>query len=173
MSETNQKAEINYIVRIIGKDLDGTRRVSEGIRGLKGIGQRVGDIISTEFERQTKVPKTRKLGELTAEEIKKLEEIVMNPQKYGVPKWALNRRNDIETGKDMHLTMNDLDFAIRNDYQRLAEIKSYRGLRHMWGLPTRGQKTKSTHRGKGGVVAVAKKEEPKKAAPANSGEKKK
>jgi hypothetical protein len=28
----------------------------------------------------------------------------------------------------------------------------------MWGLPVRGQKTKSTHRGKGGVVGVTKKD---------------
>jgi len=28
----------------------------------------------------------------------------------------------------------------------------------MWGLPVRGQRTKSTHRGKGGTVGVSKKD---------------
>ena len=63
--------------------------------------------------------------------------------------------------------MNDLAFCLRNDLSRLAEIKSYKGLRHMWGLTVRGQKTKSRHRRKGGVVGVAKKVAVKgKAAPA-------
>ena len=40
----------------------------------------------------------------------------------------------------------------------MSETKSYKGLRHTWGLTVRGQRTKSTHRGKGGVVGVLKKD---------------
>ena len=54
--------------------------------------------------------------------------------------------------------MGDLEFTTRKDIQRLSEIKSYRGLRHGWGLTVRGQRTRSTHRGKGPVVGVMKKE---------------
>ena len=151
-------SEINYIVRVVGKDLDGTRTVSEAIQGLKGIGHRTGLIISNKFTKENNIPSEKKLGELTTEEVKKLEDIVSNPSKHGLPTWALNRRKDYDTGEDIHLTMNDLDFQLRNDFGRLAEIKSYRGLRHMWGLSVRGQKTKSTHRGKGGTVGVAKKD---------------
>ena len=151
-------SEINYIVRVVGKDLDGTRTVSESIQGLKGIGHRTGLIIANKFNKEHKVPIDKKLGELTPDEVKKLEDIVANPSKHGLPTWALNRRKDYETGEDKHLTMNDLDFQLRNDFQRLAEIKSYRGLRHSWGLPVRGQKTKGTHRGKGGTVCVSKKD---------------
>ncbi|MBT4870607.1 MAG: 30S ribosomal protein S13 [Candidatus Diapherotrites archaeon] len=153
--------EINYIVRVVGKDLDGTRTVSESIQGLKGISHRTGQIIANKFNKENNVPITKKLGELTPEEVKKLEDIVANPSKHGLPTWALNRRRDYDTGEDKHLTMNDLDFQLRNDFQRLAEIKSYRGLRHTWGLPVRGQKTKSTHRGKGGTVGVSKKDSKK------------
>ena len=99
-------------------------------------------------------------------EIKKLEEVILTPEKHNVPQWALNRRKDYETGKDKHLTMNDLAFSLRNDLTRMAEVKSYKGLRHMWGLTVRGQKTKSRHRGKGGVVGVSKKDATKAAAPA-------
>jgi len=154
-------SEINYIVRVVGKDLDGTRTVSESIQGLKGIGHRTGLIIANKFNKENKVPITKKLGELTPDEVKKLEDIVANPSKHGLPTWALNRRKDYDTGEDKHLTMNDLDFQLRNDFQRLAEIKSYRGLRHSWGLPVRGQKTKSTHKGKGGTVGVSKKDNKK------------
>jgi len=161
-------AEINYIVRVIGKDLNGTQRVADSLRGIKGINHRIGEIIANEFCRTNNVSKRKLLGELTPAEVKKLEEIVLAPEKHGVPSWALNRQKDFSTGTTKHLTMNDLAFSLRNDLQRLAEIKSYRGLRHMWGLPVRGQKTGSTHRGKGGIVGVTKKDATKPAAPAKA-----
>ena len=150
-------AEFNYIVRVLGKDLDGTKNIELGLQGIKGIGQRTGGIIANEFRKETKLGKEKLLGELTDVQIKRLEEIVLTPEKHGLPAWTLNRQKDIETGKNTHLTMNDLAFALRSDLQRMAEMKSYKGLRHMWGLTVRGQKTKSRHRGKGGVVGVAKK----------------
>ena len=165
-------AEFNYIVRVIGKDLDGTKSIELSLQGIKGIGQRMGGIIANEFRKENEIAKERLLGELTDAEIKKLEEVIMAPQKHKLPAWTLNRQRDFEEGLDKHLTMNDLAFALRNDLTRLAEIKSYKGLRHMWGLTVRGQKTKSKHRGKGGVVSVAKKVEPAKgAAPAAKGKK--
>ena len=145
-------SEINYIVRVVGKDLDGTRTVSESIQGLKGIGHRTGLIIANKFNKEHKVPIDKKLGELTPDEVKKLEDIVANPSKHGLPTWALNRRKDYETGEDKHLTMNDLDFQLRNDFQRLAEIKSYRGLRHSWGLPVRDKKQRAHTEAKAEVL---------------------
>ncbi|MFA5126183.1 MAG: 30S ribosomal protein S13 [archaeon] len=161
-------AEFNYIVRVIGKDLDGTKSVESGIQGIKGIGQRVGGLIAVQFRKENKIPANKRLGELTPEEVKKLEEVISAPEKHSIPVWSLNRQKDIENGSDKHLTMNDLAFSLRNDLTRLAEIKSYKGLRHMWGLPVRGQKTKSRHRGKGGVVGVAKKDATKATAPAKA-----
>lgn len=158
--------EFNYIVRVIGKDLDGTKSVESGLQEIKGIGQRMGGLIAIQFRKANKIDASRRLGEMTPEEIKKLEDVIMAPEKYGIPSWTLNRQKDFETGKAKHLTMNDLAFSLRNDLTRMAEIKTYKGLRHMWGLPVRGQKTKSKHRGKGGVVGVSKKDAGKPAAPA-------
>ncbi len=149
-------AEFNYIVRVIGKDLDGTKSIDLALQGIKGIGQRMGGIIANEFRKENKVAKEKLLGELTEAEVKKLEEVIMAPQKHKLPAWTLNKQRDFEDGNDKHLTMNDLAFSLRNDLTRLAEIKSYKGLRHMWGLTVRGQKTKSKHRGKGGIVSVVK-----------------
>jgi len=165
-------AEFNYIVRVIGKDLDGTKSIDLALQGIKGIGQRMGGIIANEFRKENKIAKEKLLGELTDAEVKKLEEVIITPQKYKLPIWTLNRQRDFEEGLNKHLTMNDLAFALRNDVTRLAEIKSYKGLRHMWGLTVRGQKTKSKHRGKGGVVSVSKKVEPAKGgAPAKKDKK--
>ena len=151
-------AEINYIVRILGKDLDGMKAVSESLRGIKGIDHRMGNIIANNFCKKNNVKKNLKLGELSLEQVKSLEDIISHPAKYDIPAWALNRQKEFESGADKHLTMNDLDFQLRNDFAMLAEIKSYRGLRHMWGLTVRGQKTRSTHRTKGKTVGVIKKD---------------
>jgi len=41
---------------------------------------------------------------------------------------------------------NDLELSTEFDIKRLRKIKSYRGIRHMAGLPLRGQRTKSNFR---------------------------
>lgn len=155
MSEA--KNEINYIVRILGKDLDGTKPINESLRGIKGMGHRISGIIANKFCKENNIKADTRIGELNAEQIKTLEGFITKPQEHGLPNWTLNRQRDYETGENIHLSMNDLDFQLRNDFTRLAEIKSYRGLRHTWGLTVRGQKTKSTHR-RGGKVGVSKKD---------------
>lgn len=148
--------EIRYFVRIMNKDLDGQRPVFRALRGIKGIGTRMAGIIAMAFEKETGIAFNTPLGKISEDQEKILEELLVHPEKHGIPSWNLNRRKDFETGTDHHLVMSDLDFTLRKDLQRLNEIKSYRGLRHSWGLPVRGQKTKSTHRKKGGVVGVSK-----------------
>lgn len=160
------KKELRLIVRIANKDLDGTKPIPLALQKIKGIGQRMGYLIAQAFERETGFPAAHKIGELAESDDAKLEEILVHPTRHGIPAWALNRQKDYETGADKHLLLSDLDFGLRKDLQRLNEIKSYRGLRHSWGLTVRGQRTKSTHRGKGGVVGVFKKDSAKPAAPA-------
>jgi ribosomal protein S13 len=152
-----ESGNTELIIRVLGRDIDGTKPLEHALRKIKGIDHRYAGIAVTKFRAETKSPASKKAGEMTKEEVQKLEDILVNPTKYGLPAWAMNRRNDIETGENQHKTMNDLDFSLRNDNQRLAEIKSYRGIRKMWGLTVRGQKTRSTHRGKGGSVSVVKK----------------
>ena len=65
----------------------------------------------------------------------------------------LNRREDYETGDDIHLIESDLDMTLRDDLNRMKKTRSYmkktrsyKGRRHEVGLPVRGQRTKSTFR---------------------------
>ncbi|MBI4052568.1 MAG: 30S ribosomal protein S13 [Candidatus Diapherotrites archaeon] len=155
--QQNQE-ETRLIVRINNKDLDGSLPVRRAIMDLKGIGQRSAKAIAGAFERQTGVSANRELGRMSEAQDRKLEEIILAPGKFGLPEFMLNRRKDYETGQSSHLVMSELDFARRKDMQRLNEIRSYRGLRLSWGLPVRGQRTKSTHRGKGATVGVFKKD---------------
>ncbi|MBN2067806.1 MAG: 30S ribosomal protein S13 [Candidatus Diapherotrites archaeon] len=150
--------EIRYIVRIATKDLDGNMPIYRALAKIKGIGIRMAKNIAIVFEKEDKIAFDSKLGLLPEELDKKLEDIVLNPEKHGIPIWSLNKQKETETGENKHLVMADLDFGLRKDLQRLNLIKSYRGLRHSWGLTVRGQRTKSTHRGKGGVVGVMKKD---------------
>ena len=52
---------------------------------------------------------------------------------------------------DKNLTVEaDLSRIVSGNIKRLKEIKSYRGLRHSAGLPSRGQRTKTNARTKRG-----------------------
>ena len=98
----------------------------------------------------------RKLGSLNEQEMQRLEQVIKNPSSFGIPSWILNRRKDPESGKDIHLTEADIDMQRKFDIQKYINLKSYRGFRHMFGLPVRGQHTRSTFR-KGRVVGVLRK----------------
>ncbi|HLC92558.1 MAG TPA: 30S ribosomal protein S13 [archaeon] len=159
---------MRLIVRITGIDLDGRKPIERSLTKIKGIGVRMAKNIAVAFEKSSGISASLKTGKLSEEQSKKLEEVVLTPAKFGVPLWSLNRRNDFYTGENSHLVMSDLDLRLRSDLQRMTETKSYKGLRHAWGLPVRGQRTKSTHRGKGGIVGVVKKEQAKSGAPATA-----
>lgn len=145
--------ELRTIVRVAGTDLDGEKPLVVALRGIKGISYAISNAVCSisGFDHYAK------LGSLKEAELEKIGEIIKDPIKFGVPIWLINRRNDIETGKDMHLVGADLDVARRFDVQRMIDMKSYKGVRHMLGLPSRGQRTRSHFR-KGKVVGVMKKE---------------
>ena len=102
-----------------------------------------------------KISPHQKIGNLTAEQVSAIEKIIQDPKAANFPIWFLNRRQDIETGEDMHLVTSDIAFNIRNDVEREKALFSWRGYRHMYGLKVRGQRTRCTGR-KGGAVGVAK-----------------
>ena len=61
-----------------------------------------------------------------------------------------------QCGKDAHLSGTDVKVAEKFDIKAMIDKKSYRGVRHMLGLPVRGQRTKSSFR-KGKTVGVVRK----------------
>ncbi|MFA5797734.1 MAG: 30S ribosomal protein S13 [Candidatus Woesearchaeota archaeon] len=148
-----------YIVRIVSTDIKGEKKVNMGLHKIKGISFMFSNFVCY----NAKVDPFKKIGNLTDEEVLRLEDVIRNPAKYNAPAWILNRRNDYETGHDMHLITTDLTLMLDNDLKRMKKVKSYKGLRHMWGLPVRGQRTKSNFRKNKGKVSLAnKKPAPKK-----------
>jgi len=137
---TEQK--IKHLVRIANTDLIGTKAVLYAMRKIKGVNYMFANMALNIANINT----AKKTGTLSDEDIKKIDDIIKNPQRYDVPSWMLNRRKDFETGEDKHILTGDIDFVNSLDIKRLRKIKSYRGLRHGSGHPVRGQRTKSNFR---------------------------
>jgi small subunit ribosomal protein S13 len=139
------------LVRILGNDIHGELNMLIGLRQIKGIGY----MFANSMLQVLKINPHQKVGNLTTEQISSIEKIIQNPKDVNFPIWFLNRRQDIETGDDLHLVTSDIAFNIRNDVEREKTLFSWRGYRHMYGLKVRGQRTRCTGR-KGGAVGVAK-----------------
>jgi len=142
--------EFNYIVRLHGSNLDGTKLLPYALCDLKGVGIRVS---KTMIKKLGLDPSIR-LGTLPEADVRRLEEILDNPASGGIPNWMLNRRKDLETGKDIHLLGSDLTLRVRDDIDLMKETKSWKGNRHARGLKVRGQRTKTAAR-KGRSVGVS------------------
>lgn len=138
----SQQQQFKYIVRLFGQDVDGTMKVPYALAMVKGIGYNTARAIVFKLG----LDKDRRLGELSDEDIKKIENYLTDKKILEVPNWLYNRRKDYESGIDMHLVTSDLIFYVRNDIEREKKIKSWRGVRHSLGLKVRGQRTRTTGR---------------------------
>jgi small subunit ribosomal protein S13 len=152
MAEKKPKIEIKAIVRVAGTNLNGEQPLLQALRGIKGINYTMAKALCS----VSGIAPDTKLGTLSEKDIERLEEIIKKPTKFGIPGWVLNRRKDIKSGEDLHITGPELKVAQRFDIKRLIDLKSYRGIRHMFGLPVRGQRTRSSFR-KGKTVGVMRK----------------
>ena len=141
----------NFIVRIASSDIDGQKRTVIGLQSIKGVGKRVAQIVV----KRAKVEPTAKIGTLSDEKVKELENLVVTYFEYAPP-WAVNRQMDYETGADMHLIGNELDIIQKDDINRMKMIRCYRGIRHETKHKVRGQRTRSNGR-KGLTIGVQRK----------------
>jgi small subunit ribosomal protein S13 len=156
------KKDFNHIVRVLNTDVDGNKPISNALLKIPGI----GFMLSNAACYCAQVDKYKKSGYLSDGEIRRLEEVLRNPLQYGIPVWLLNRRHDVETGVDKHLFGSDLRFQVENDIKMMKKIRSYKGVRHTFGLPVRGQKTKSNFRDKRAKKAALGVQRKKTGAPA-------
>lgn len=125
------------MLRIGGKDLPKEKHIEIALCSIFGIGKtRAKEIlIATNIDSKTSVKN------LSEDEEKKI-------------------RNYIEENYKIEA---DLRLEIERNIRRLKDIGSYRGLRHLRGLPTRGQRTRSnsrTRKGKKITVGSGRKKAP-------------
>ncbi|ABW18080.1 30S ribosomal protein S13 [Alkaliphilus oremlandii] len=108
------------MARIAGVDLPRDKRVEVGLTYIFGIGRKTSNNILAAAGIN---PDTR-IKDLTEEEVNNLRRII---------------------DADHHVE-GDLRREIALNIKRLKEIRCYRGIRHIKGLPVRGQKTKTNAR---------------------------
>lgn len=123
------------MARLLGVTLPDEKRIDYSLTLVYGIGwTNVKTILS-----QAGVDAKKRVKEITEEELKKINEII--EKNYKVEGY--------------------LRESINENVKRLREIGSYRGIRHIRGLPVNGQRTKAnarTKRGKRKTVGALKKE---------------
>ncbi len=150
MVEVQNNEEFKYLLRISRTDIEGNKKIIMALQDIYG----VGEAMARAIVRVTNIDPNKLAGYLTDEEVKKIEEVLSDPAKFGIPSWMFNRRKDYVTGEDKHVIESDLMIVKQEDINRLKRIKCYRGVRHELGLPCRGQRTKSTFR-RGPTVGVS------------------
>ncbi len=136
------------MLRIAGVDIPEKKRVDVALTYIYGVGRvNVKPVLE-----QSKVDPGKRVSELSAEEVSRLQKIV-----------------------DTMKVEGDLRKEVRQNIARLREIGSYRGMRHAKGLPVRGQRTRTnarTKRGKRVTIGALKKEAMTKTETAKKEEKK-
>lgn len=141
--------ETRKIVRLMATDIDGSLPVGRALRKIKGISFMFSNALCVHIG----IDKRKKVGDLNEEEVKIIENAIKGP---GFVPWLFNRRKDFDTGKDAHVVGSELDLKKREDINFLKKMRAYRGIRHEFGLPVRGQRTRSSFRTQK-TVGVAKK----------------
>lgn len=122
------------MARIGGVDLPDNKKLEVALTYLYGIGW----TRAKEICEKTGVPSTKKLGELSPEELNLIRKFI--EQNYKIE--------------------GDLRREVQLNIKKLIDMGCYRGTRHVRGLPVRGQQTKTnarTRKGKRKTVGGAKK----------------
>ena len=118
------------MARIAGVNIPQNKLVQVGLTYIYGI----GDKFSYEICKALEIPKSKRVNELSDEQILKIREYI--DQKFTV-EGDLRRENSLSI-------------------KRLIDLASYRGSRHRKKLPVRGQRTRCNARTrKGKAIAIA------------------
>ena len=113
-------------MRIVGVNIPDNKKIEYALPYIYGIGLSS----SKKIVRQAEVDPGKRAGDLTSQETNRLREIIEK-----------NHRVEGELRREIMLNI-----------KRLRELQSYRGVRHIRGLPVRGQRTKTNSRTRRGNV---------------------
>ncbi len=112
------------MARIAGVDIPKDKQIWVSLQYIYGI----GSTLSRKIIAQTGINPVTETDSLTEEEVNRLREII-----------------DHE-----HRVEGDLRKEVDLNIRRLIDIGSYRGIRHRYGLPIRGQRTRTNARAQRG-----------------------
>jgi small subunit ribosomal protein S13 len=84
--------EYRYILRIMGTDVQGTLKTSYAVAEVKGVSASLSNAVL----KKAGVNPDIRVGFLTESDVSKIEDVIREPAKYGIPSWMFNRRKDVE-----------------------------------------------------------------------------
>ena len=87
--------KFQHILRVLNTNIDGRRKIAFAITAIKGVGRRYAHVVL----RKADIDLTKRAGELTKDEVKRVITIMQNPRQYKIPDWFLNRQKDVKDGK--------------------------------------------------------------------------
>ena len=106
--------------RVVGVDIPPNKRIDVALTYIYGIGPKIAlDLLG-----ETKISGQMRAKELTDEQVTQLNQLI--ERKF--------------------VTEGQLRRQVLQNIARLKEIRCYRGLRHIRGLPARGQRTRTNAR---------------------------
>lgn len=120
LSTNNARVNLNIMARIAGINIPDDKRIEIALTYIYGIGR----TLSQRILAKTKVNPDTRTNKLSNEEVNRLRELV--EKEYRV-------EGELRQEKMMNI-------------KRLKDIGTYRGTRHIKGLPVRGQQTKTNTR---------------------------
>jgi len=121
-SQAQTKARINFIMaRMMGVNIPDKKRIEVALTYVYGIGRS----LSVKILKSANIDLNKKTEALTEGELNKIKAIIEKN----------NYRLEGELRRDKMMNI-----------KRLKEIGCYRGVRHLKGLPVRGQQTKTNSR---------------------------
>ncbi len=139
--------EFSNLLRLIGTSIEGHRTLAFGLSTIRGVGRRLARaIVEIAHREDPSIDARMRIGQLTEAQQKRLVEMIADPVKFGIPTWMVNRQKDLRTGVDRHISGTDLELMMKFDVDRMKRTRSWKGIRHMYGLKVRGQRTRTTGR---------------------------
>jgi len=108
------------MARIVGINIPDNKRIEIALTYIYGIGRS----LSRKILKEAGIDINKKASELTPQEISQIKDIIEKNIKFE----------------------GELRRAVMMNIKRLKDIGSYKGIRHMKGLPVRGQRTRTNTR---------------------------
>ncbi len=112
------------MARIAGVDLPRNKQAWVSLQYIYGI----GPVLSRNILARTNISPDTRINQLTEDEVNRLREVI-------------DKEFKVE---------GDLRREVQMNIKRLIEIGSYRGIRHRFNLPVRGQRTRTNARSRRG-----------------------
>ncbi len=110
--------------RIAGIDIPDQKKILFSLQYVYGVGPK----IASDVLREANVDKDKRARDLSADEVNRVQRVL-----------------------ERYTTEGNLRRVINENVDRLKRVHAYRGLRHIAGLPARGQRTRSNGRTKRGA----------------------